>query len=162
MNKIRYIVVDVDGTLTDGGIYLGNNGLEFKRFCVKDGFGMVMSMNKGVNFIIITGRESKCLEYRAKELKIENVFQGVKDKYKFLKEYIKINNIKKEDLWYIGDDLNDLKAMSLANFIACPLDACDEIKSIADYISEKKAGYGAVRDILDKFIINGGIDEAKN
>lgn len=150
MSKLKYIVIDVDGTLTDGGIYLDINGSEMKRFCVKDGLGIVNSMNKGIEFIIITGRESKCVQIRATELKIENVFQGVKDKYTFLKEYIKINNIKKEELGYIGDDVNDLKATSLASFVACPLDACDEIKNIADYISKKNAGYGAVRDILDK------------
>jgi 3-deoxy-D-manno-octulosonate 8-phosphate phosphatase (KDO 8-P phosphatase) len=80
--NIKLIVLDVDGTLTDGGIYIGDNHVESKKFNVKDGLGISLAQAAGINFFILTGRTSKCLEYRVKELKIRYCQQGVKDKYK--------------------------------------------------------------------------------
>lgn len=147
--NIKYFVLDVDGTLTDGSIYYSNDGQEMKQFNIKDGLAIVQAQKCGICFVILTGRESKIVERRMEELNVECVFQGVKDKRKFLLDFFHEENISPKETAYIGDDLNDLAAMSLCGFKACPKDACDEVKQVVDYISEFKAGYGAVRNIIE-------------
>lgn len=148
LRKIRLIVMDVDGTLTDGSVFIGENVEVCKRFHIKDGLGIRVCIESGIEFMILTGRKSAMVEHRAKELGIQYVYQGISDKETFLKEYMKEHDLKRDELAYFGDDLNDYRAMKLAGFVACPLDAALEIKGCADYVSEKKAGEGAVREIL--------------
>ena len=146
---VKYIVLDVDGTLTDGGIYIGSDGCESKRFCVKDGMGIRLARDRGIQFIIITGRKSACVEKRAEDLRIPYVFQGIADKLTLLQELMEEHSISPEQLGYIGDDVNDFEAMGLAGFTACPADAVSEIKQICRYVAKKPGGHGAVREILD-------------
>ena len=148
LKKVRLIVMDVDGTLTDGSVYIGKTGEVCKRFHIKDGLGIRVGIESGIEFMILTGRKSTMVEHRAKELGIQYAYQGISDKETFLKEYMKEHNLKRDELAYFGDDLNDYKAMKLAGFVACPVDAAFEIQEISDYVSEKKAGEGVVRDIL--------------
>jgi len=146
--EIEYIIIDVDGTMTDAGIYYDELGNEIKKFCTKDAAGFFVAKNVGIKIIVLTGRECKATSRRMEELKVDSLFQGIKDKTTFLKDYFERKNIKKNQVAYIGDDLNDLKPMSLVGFVGCPYDACEEVKEIADYISIKKGGCGVVTDVI--------------
>lgn len=155
MNKnIKYMVIDVDGTLTDAGIYYDENGNECKKFCTKDAIGFFVCSNVGIKTVVLTGRQCKATERRMKELKVDYLFQNVKDKYTFLKEFMQEKGITKEELAYIGDDLNDLAAMGLSGCVGCPADGCREIKERADYICLEKGGHGAVREFVEKYLVD--------
>ena len=149
---MKLIIVDVDGTLTDGSIIYDDNGNELKKFCVKDAAAFFAAGAAGIQTMILTGRECKATKRRMEELGVHYIFQNVKDKAGFLKKFCNENGYKKEDLGYIGDDLNDLAAMKLCGFIGCPLDSCMEVISAADYVSTVKGGYGAVRDIIERYL----------
>jgi len=146
---INHIIFDVDGTLTDGGITFSDNGVESKQFQAKDGLLVRMLPRLGFTTMIITGRDSKLTQMRADDLQMSVVIQGVKDKEATLLNYMKENNLKKEQFAYIGDDLNDYTAMKLCGFCACPADATKEIRDICDYVSTYNGGHGAVRDICE-------------
>lgn len=151
--KIKAIVMDVDGTLTDGGIYLDNNGNELKKFNVKDGYAISTILPQyGIEPIVITGRKSEIVRKRCEELNIKRVVQGSKDKVYDMKIILNELAISMEETVYIGDDMNDIDCMKLVGVCACPNDAVDEIKKICDIVAEKKGGYGAVREIIDKII----------
>lgn len=147
-SKIKYFVIDVDGTMTDAGIYYDDNGNELKKFCTKDAAGFFAAHQVGMQIIVLTGRECMAVTRRMQDMSVEFICQNVKDKRTFLKKFMDEHNIHSDELGYIGDDLNDLPAMSLADFVGCPADSCEEIIDIADYVSVKNGGYGAVRDII--------------
>ena len=148
LQKIKYLVIDVDGTLTDAGIYYDEQGNELKKFCTKDAAGFFAAHQVGIQILILTGRECEATTRRMQEMKVEYLIQNCKDKVAFLQNFMREKKIGREELGYLGDDLNDLPGMSLCGFIGCPEDACDEIKERADYVSTVKGGYGAVRDIV--------------
>ena len=152
LEQLKYFVVDVDGTLTDSGIYYDDKGNETKKFSTRDAAGFFAFMRLGINVIILTGRNSFSTKKRMKDLKVKYVFQGVKNKYDFLYNFMKKNHIKKEEIGYIGDDLNDLMPMSLVGYTACPLDSCEEIRKIANYVSKFNGGYGAFRDTVEHIL----------
>ena len=149
---IKLVVLDVDGTLTDGKLYIYNMGNEMKAFDVKDGLAISQSIKQGIKFAIITGKTSKIVERRGKELGIQEIVQGSWDKVADLKKILEKYNISFEETAYIGDDLIDLKPMKLCGFAACPKDSVQEIIEISDYVSTKNGGYGAVREILEKIL----------
>lgn len=151
--KIKMLVMDVDGTLTDGKIYMGSDGEVFKAFDVKDGYAIAHLHEVGIIPVIITGRKSKIVENRAKELNIKEVYQGVSDKVEKLKVVAKDNRVLLEEVAYIGDDLNDLDCMGICGLSACPNDAIDEVTSNVDFKCNKNGGYGAVREFIN-YIIN--------
>lgn len=124
---IRFLIIDVDGTMTDSGIYYDENGNELKKFCTKDAAGFFVAKVSGIKIMVLTGRECKATKRRMQELKVDYIEQGVVDKVNFIKNFMKENNLKKENLAYIGDDLNDYMSMKLAAFVGCPKDAVDEI-----------------------------------
>ena len=146
--KIEYFVIDVDGTMTDAGIYYDDSGNELKKFCTKDAAGFFTAHAVGMKIIVLTGRECKAVTRRMQEMSVEFIFQNIKDKKNFLISFLKEHGIEKEQLGYIGDDLNDLPAMSLAGFVGCPKDSCEEILERADYVSDYCGGSGVVRDII--------------
>ena len=152
-NKPQYIVIDVDGTMTDAGIYYDEHGNELKKFCTRDAAAFFVAEKLGVNIIVLTGRECKATERRMKEMKVSYLFQNVKDKLSFIKSFMEENHIAPQNIGYIGDDLNDYAPMLLAGYKACPANSCKEIKSICDYISEVKGGEGAVRDIFENWLV---------
>lgn len=145
---IKYWVIDVDGTMTDSTVYYDELGNELKKFSVKDAAGMFAAQTCGMLLVIVTGRKCEATRRRMEELKVDFLFQGVKDKYNFLYNFFEKEKVPKEQIGYIGDDLNDLLPMRLAGYVACPKDACDEVRDIADYVSGLEGGRGAVRDIL--------------
>jgi 3-deoxy-D-manno-octulosonate 8-phosphate phosphatase (KDO 8-P phosphatase) len=146
---IDHIIFDVDGTLTDGGIIISDNGIEAKQFQAKDGLIIRMLPKLGFTTIIITGRKSELTAVRADDLNISLLMQGVHDKEAALKDYFSEHNLSGERFAFIGDDLNDYAAMQLCSFKFCPADAAKEIREICDYVSIKKGGCGAVRDICE-------------
>ena len=148
-SHLRYLEVDVDGTLTDAGISYDEHGNELKKFCTKDAAGFFAAKAMGIKTVVLTGRECAATARRMSDLKVDHVFQNVRDKQSFLLTFMDENHISKEQLGYIGDDLNDLLPMKLAGFKACPADSCEEIKRIADYVSTVKGGQGAVREIIE-------------
>lgn len=148
-NNIKYWIIDVDGTMTDAGIYYDENGNETKKFCTKDAAGFFAAHQVGMKIMVLTGRECMAVTKRMSELGVDYICQNIKNKKQYLEKFIHENQINKEQIAYIGDDLNDYSAMLLAGFIACPADSCEEIKGIADYVSNVNGGYGAVRDCIE-------------
>ena len=154
--KVKLFVIDVDGTMTDAGIYYDENGNELKKFCTKDAAAFFAARKLGIKTMVLTGRECSATSRRMAELKVDYVFQNVKDKAGFLMQFMTENNISKEELGYIGDDLNDLPPMRLAGFVGCPADRCKEVIELADYVSKIKGGYGAVRDVVEHYLTQTG------
>jgi 3-deoxy-D-manno-octulosonate 8-phosphate phosphatase (KDO 8-P phosphatase) len=157
--KLKLLVIDVDGTLTDSSIYYDENGNELKKFCTKDAAGFFAAKACGIKTMILTGRECKATTRRMKEMKVDYLYQNVKDKYNFLNKFIQEKNIKHEEIGYIGDDLNDLQPMRLAGFKACPSDSCKEVLNISDYISDVSGGHGVVRDVVEYVLSDNNIWE---
>ena len=153
---IKLVLLDVDGTLTDGGIYRGNNGEELKRFNVKDGYAIVNAQKLGIEFGIITGRRSELVEIRSNELKIKYLYQGIFEKTVILKEIMQKTGLKKEEIAYMGDDLNDILIMKQSGLTGAPKDATDEVIRIADFVSEKNGGSGAVREFVEYILKKDG------
>ena len=149
LEKIKYWIIDVDGTMTDGGIYYDEQGNETKKFCTKDAAGFFAAHQVGMKIVVLTGRECAATKRRMTELKVDYLYQNVKEKTQFLIEFFQKNDIQKEEVAYIGDDLNDYEAMQLVGFVGCPKDSCKEILEIADYISVQRGGCGAVRDVIE-------------
>lgn len=145
---LRLLVLDVDGTMTDGGIYYSDNGDEMKKFCAKDAVGLKAANYGKIDVLVLTGRKSVALQRRMEELDVKKYFDGVKNKRLFLEKYMKLENLSKHQVAYVGDDLNDLEAMKLAIFVACPLDAAEEVVAIADYVSKYVGGNGVIRDVV--------------
>mgnify|MGYP000941146292 FL=1 len=153
---IKLVLLDVDGTLTDGGIYRGNNGEELKRFNVKDGYAIVNAQKLGIEFGIITGRKSELVEIRSNELKIKYLYQGISEKTVILEEIMQKTGLKKEEIAYMGDDLNDILIMKQSGLTGAPKDATDEVIQIADFVSEKNGGSGAVREFVEHILKKDG------
>ena len=147
--KIKFLIMDVDGTLTDGKIYMSDNGELFKAFNVKDGLGITrMAKEFGVEPIIITGRQSTIVENRCKELGISRLYQGVEDKYEVLEKI----GIDLSEAMYIGDDLNDLDCLHYAGLSACPADSVQAVQTSVDFICTSSGGRGAVREFINMLL----------
>ena len=149
-DKIKVILTDVDGVLTDTGIYYGQDGEVLKRFSIRDGMGVErLRKYAGIETIIITGENSEAVKSRAVKLKITEFYLGVKKKEELLEIILEKNGFEKENIAYIGDDSNDYEIMKLVGFTATPNDGMSFIKDIADYVCETKAGYGAFREFAE-------------
>lgn len=147
--RIRLFLTDVDGVLTDGGIILSSDGVETKRFHVRDGHGMKMMDRAGIRVGILTGRTSEVVEIRARELGIHIVRQGAKDKLAVWTEILKEQGVSPEEVAYVGDDIVDLPVLRAAGFSAAPCDAEQYILDAVDFISSRPGGMGAVREIIE-------------
>lgn len=158
--NIKFLVLDVDGTLTDGKIYMGADGELFKAFDVKDGYGIAVILPKlGILPIVITGRESRIVANRCLELGIKNVHQGCRDKALTLRKLLQDFSARDGreftlgNVVYIGDDIPDLDCMTLVKqaggIVTCPADAVDEVKAVADFVASRNGGHGAVREIIE-------------
>lgn len=148
LELIKYWVLDVDGTMTDGSIYYDESGNELKKFNTKDAAGFFALHALDMKIIVITGRECNATRRRMDEMKVDYIYQNIKNKKEFLETFLSENGILKEEVAYVGDDLNDLSAMTLAGFIACPKDSCTEICEFADYVSSVCGGNGVIRDVV--------------
>ncbi|MCP4649869.1 MAG: HAD-IIIA family hydrolase [PVC group bacterium] len=147
--KIKIVIVDVDGVLTNGTIIYGNFGDEYRSFSVHDGMGFALLHRTGIKSAIITAKSSRAVSKRAKELKINLVFKNVKNKLLVFKKLLKRLKLKPEEACYIGDDLLDLATIQAAGFSITVPQACKEVKEAAHYITQKNAGAGAVREAIE-------------
>ena len=153
-NKIKLFGCDVDGTLTDAGMYYSEDGNETKKFNSKDGMGIRLLREKGILTLIITSENTKIVENRTKKLNVDYLYQGVKNKFETIKELLEKLNIRREEFAYIGDDINDKELLEFAGIKACPNDAVGLIKNIENIlIMDLKGGEGAVREFIDKHIL---------
>ena len=153
---IRLLALDVDGTLTDGGVYMNGQGAEFKRFDIRDGMGIVRLRKAGVEIALISGRHSAVTEQRARDLGIIRLCNGVADKMPVLAALVEELGITFDETAYMGDDLNDLEVMKIVGLVGAPSDACAEVLEEADFISSKKGGEGAVREFLEYILKKEG------
>ncbi|MDR0481204.1 MAG: HAD family hydrolase [Gallionellaceae bacterium] len=147
--SIRLIAFDVDGIMTDGGLYLSDSGEEFKRFNSLDGHGMKMLRASGVIPAIITGRTSRCVELRAKNLGITHVFQGVEHKREAFIELLAQTRLTPEAAAFMGDDVVDLPPMRMAGLAITVPDAPPAVQERAHYITRRRGGHGAVREVCE-------------
>jgi len=148
--KIKLVLTDNDGVLTDTGVYFSEKGEELKRFSIRDGMGIErLRKHAGIETIIITGEESGSVKARAKKLEIKEYYLGVQKKADVLPDIMKKNNVKPENIAFIGDDANDFELMKIIGFKVTPADGMNFIKEIADYICINKSGNGAFRELAE-------------
>ncbi len=161
--KIKLLLLDVDGVLTDGRIIYDNQGNELKAFDVKDGHGLKMIQRAGIRVGIITGRNSAVVSHRAEELGIEILYQGALRKLEPYLEILAEQNLTDEQVAYIGDDIVDLPILQRVGFSATVADAIPEVFPCVDYITTRPGGGGAVREICDLLLrASGQWDEITN
>lgn len=149
-NKIKLFITDIDGVMTDAGMYYTENGDELKKFSTYDGMGLKMIMKAGVKTAIITGEDRKLNKKRAEKIGIHYLYQGIEDKLSVANVLCKKLKITLADVAYIGDDINDLELLNECGIAACPANAMKSVKNISDIIHlEKKGGDGAVREFIE-------------
>lgn len=158
--KIRMLILDVDGVLTDGLLIYGSNGIELKAFHVQDGFGIRAVQRMGILVAIITGRDSDIVAQRARELDISEVHQGVLSKVEVYNKLLSQYGLKDENVAYIGDDLLDLPVLIRVGLSVAPANAHPEVKARVDYVAERAGGHGAVREVTELLLKAQGHWEA--
>ncbi len=147
--KIKLVVFDVDGVMTDGSITYDENGVEYKTFNAKDGQGIVNIMKLGIKTAIITARENNTVKHRFNNLGMTKLYMGQKNKLNALKEMLEEYNFDYSEVAYMGDDLPDLCVLKEVGLACCPNDAVQEVKNVCHFISSKRGGRGAVRELAD-------------
>ena len=153
---IKLAVFDVDGIMTDGRLYFTSLGDEIKAFNVKDGLGLKLLQNNGIDVAIITGRTSELVKRRASDLKITHLIQGREDKKQALQEMMQSQQLQPQHVAYMGDDLPDLSAIRFAGLGVTVADALPLVQQHADLITEHKGGDGAVREFCDWLLLAQG------
>jgi 3-deoxy-D-manno-octulosonate 8-phosphate phosphatase (KDO 8-P phosphatase) len=147
--SIKFILLDVDGVLTDGGIYYTARGVEMKRFNAQDGYGIARARDSGITFGLISGRDTPVVTRRAKDLKITEIHQGRLDKLNVLREIQERFQFADAEFCFMGDDLFDLPLLNQVGFSAAPANARPEVKKGVDYVCHANGGDGAVRELVD-------------
>lgn len=159
LSAVKLLALDVDGVLTDGSINISNEGELFKAFNAKDGMGISCALRSGVQIAIVTGRKSKIIHNRAQELGIELLREGVKDKFAEMQRLCQELGLSKQQVAYMGDDLNDLPAFRAAGTAFAPDDAVGEVKAAADFVTAAAGGHGAVREAVERILRAQGVWE---
>jgi len=152
IQKIKLFLTDVDGVLTDGGLYYTAEGLVMKKFHVRDGMGVLLLRKAGLQIGILSGDNSELIRTRAKALKIDIVYMGILDKENKLDEICDKYNMLPENIAFIGDDVNDTEVIKKVGFSAAPADAAEEIFNMVDYKCKTNGGRGAFREVADLII----------
>jgi 3-deoxy-D-manno-octulosonate 8-phosphate phosphatase (KDO 8-P phosphatase) len=147
--KIKLLVLDVDGVMTDGAVTYSSDGSEYKTFNIKDGVGIKRIQAAGIQVAIITGRQSAMVSRRAEELGISLIVQGREDKGIALRELLTLLSLTTDECAYMGDDIPDLSAITIASISACPADAVSEVKAASTVVMEAAGGRGCVREFCD-------------
>lgn len=150
--KIKLVIFDIDGVLTTGALFIGDDGQEYKAFNSKDGHGLRMLQDGGVEVAIITGRTSNVVEHRAKDLGITRIYQGKREKLPAYESLIKEMNLSHEEVAYVGDDVVDLPVMSKVGLAICVQDGHSFVKQHAHWITERNGGCGAGRDVCEMIL----------
>ncbi len=149
---LKLFATDVDGVLTDAGMYYGESGEELKKFNTRDGMGIKLLQAEGVMIAIITMEQTKIVARRAKKLGVTEVYQGAKDKVSVLAHLSEKFNIPFEQMAYMGDDVNDVGALQTVGYAAAPADCVDQVRQMVHYICQNKGGEGAVREVIDMIL----------
>lgn len=157
--KIKMLIFDVDGVMTDGSIVYDENGVEYKTFNAKDGHGIVRMNKAGFITAIITARNNGTVKHRAENLNITELYQGYKHKLPALEELLKKYNLSLENVAYMGDDLPDICILAGVGIAACPADAVKEVMDICNFKSKYNGGKGAVRELCDFILDAQGIEK---
>ncbi len=153
ISKIKWVITDCDGVLTDTGVYYSGEGEMLKRFSIRDGMGVERLRNVlKIETAIITGENSIPLKHRAAKLKINELYLYVKNKKKCLAEFRAKHGVENYEIAYIGDDFNDEEVLKMVGLSACPADALEPIKELCDYICTVEGGQGAFRDLAELII----------
>jgi len=152
MAALKAIALDVDGVLTDGGIWWGPNGEEWKRFSFADIMGVSLARKAGLIVTLISGEDSPLVDRFAAKMNLADITKGCKDKAAALRAFAERNHLALDEICFMGDDVNDLAAMELAGFSAAPVDARPEARKKATFVTEAKAGNGAVRELVDRIL----------
>ncbi|MYL20122.1 HAD-IIIA family hydrolase [Halobacillus litoralis] len=150
--NVKLMVLDVDGVLTDGRLYIGSDQVEYKPFHTKDGMGISLARYAGIKTAIITGRQSPAVEKRAGELKIDFVYQGIHHKQKVLDEILESLNLTMDEVCYVGDDINDLPVLRQSGFACAPNDGVAIVKENVHLVTKAKGGEGAVREVVETIL----------
>lgn len=152
--QIKLLVLDVDGTLTDGGVYIDSNGVQSKKFHIRDGMGITLLHEKGLPVGILSHSRSKTiLDERARMLGIDRVYSGKEPKIEVLSRWMLELNLTFEQVAYIGDDVNDLEVLEKVGFSACPHDAHFSLVKVVDVVLQRNGGQGCVREFIDRFLL---------
>ncbi|MBW1823849.1 MAG: HAD-IIIA family hydrolase [Deltaproteobacteria bacterium] len=149
LKSVKLLMLDVDGVLTDGKIIYNDRGEEIKAFNVRDGHGLKLLMRAGIEIALITGRKSKVVLHRARDLGIKKVYQGVINKIEIYEKILKEKKLKDINVGFVGDDLVDIPVLKRVGFSAAVGDAIPEVKKVVDYVASKRGGEGAVREICE-------------
>ena len=157
LRAVDWLVLDIDGVLTDGRIIVDDHGVESKDFYVRDGAALHFWLRLGKRAAILSGRSARCVEVRAAELKLSPVVQGSKDKGADLRAMLAAENVDRARVLFVGDDLADLPAFAAAGVSACPADAADEVLGAADYVAKADGGRGVVREVVERILHAQGL-----
>jgi 3-deoxy-D-manno-octulosonate 8-phosphate phosphatase (KDO 8-P phosphatase) len=152
LKTLKLFATDVDGVLTDAGMYYGESGDELKKFHTRDGMGIKLLQAEGFITALITKEQTKIVARRGTKLGISEVFQGVLDKKAVLAHLSKKYGIPCRQMVFMGDDVNDLEALQTVGFSAAPADCVDQVRRVVHYVCKKKGGEGAVREVIDKIL----------
>ena len=157
IKKVKMLILDVDGVLTDGRIIWTSSAEEMKLFNVQDGVGIILARRAGLKIAIISARKSKVTEIRAKELKITEVHQSTESKLIAYKELIDKYKLSDEEVAYIGDDIHDIPVLKRAGFAVAVSNAQEEVKQVSHHVTEKNGGNGAVREVINMILKTKGL-----
>lgn len=152
LEETRALICDVDGVLTDGSILLGEDGTEIKRFHSHDGAGLALFVECGFQVALLTGRKSGAARQRAKELGVQHVREGARDKVPAYEELLAAMGVTDAEVCYMGDDLPDVPVMRRAGWSAAPADAREEARAAASYVTHARGGRGAVREVVERIL----------
>jgi len=152
LSQIRLFATDVDGVLTDAGMYYAESGDEWKKFNTRDGMGIKLLQRAGIITAIVTQERTKLVARRAEKLAIPELHQGVMDKLTVIREMAARHGLTLSQVAYIGDDINDLETLKEVGFSASPADGLPDIVAAVDYVCQKKGGEGAVREIIEMIL----------
>ncbi len=156
MNDITTFIFDVDGVLTDGSVFVTNEGEMLRTMNIRDGYAMKAAVESGYKVCIISGGSNEGVRVRLQNLGITDIYLGTPNKVATFDEYTNLYQIKPENVLYMGDDIPDYHVMKLVGLATCPQDASPEIKTISGYISHKHGGKGAVRDVIEQVMKTQG------
>jgi 3-deoxy-D-manno-octulosonate 8-phosphate phosphatase (KDO 8-P phosphatase) len=157
LERIRAVALDVDGVLTDGGLWWGPGGEEWKRFCFADIMGASLARRAGLELALISGENSPLVVRYAEKLHIRHVMKGCRDKATALREFAAATGIELAEICYMGDDVNDLPAIEIAGFSAAPANAARDVLARADFIAKCAGGNGAVRELMEALLAARGL-----
>lgn len=152
LKKIKTLIFDYDGVLTDGVVLITNSGEQLRTGHVKDGYALQLAVKQGLRVVVISGGFSESVKHRCASLHLTDVFLGIENKLAAFNEYIKNHNLNPDEILYMGDDIPDYQVMKIIGMPVCPADAAQEIKAISRYISHYKGGEGCVRDIIEQVL----------